>query len=218
MVQPKRQRRKDERPAEIIEAAMDLFADKGYAATKLDDVARRAGVAKGTLYLYFETKDDLFHAVAQKVVETHITKLEEAARHVQGDFLDKIPQLLQHIAARLGDRRLPALARMVISESRTFPDLAETWRKTIVLRALDLFASFVSREQKAGRVRAGDPKLYALSVMGPLFLGLLYHEVFAGMRGYKPDLKKLAEQHAQTLLFGLAAPADSKHTSKRTKR
>ena len=69
--EPKWRRRKEARPGEIIDAALEVFAEKGFAAAKLDDIARRAGISKGALYLYFETKEDIFGAVARAAVASH---------------------------------------------------------------------------------------------------------------------------------------------------
>ena len=74
-----RKRRKEARPSELLEAALELFVEKGFAATRLEDVASRAGVSKGTLYLYFENKDALFKAVVQEGIIPVIAENEAIA-------------------------------------------------------------------------------------------------------------------------------------------
>lgn len=205
---PKWNRRKDARPTEIIGAAMTLFAETGFANTKLEDVARRAGVVKGTLYRYFDTKEALFRAVVRHLLTNHLHDVEKAALAFEGSLAEFVPMLLKRAAQRLGDERLPGLARMVLAESRTFPDLAAVWHDELATRMLNLIAGVIAKAQKRGEVRTGDPRLYAFSVLGPMAMAILYREVF-GSGPMAPDLDKLANQHAETILRGLAISTSS---------
>jgi AcrR family transcriptional regulator len=201
---PKWNRRKDARPTEIIGAAMTLFAETGFANTKLEDVARRAGVVKGTLYRYFDTKEALFRAVVRHLLTNHLEDVERAASAFEGSLAEFVPMLLTRAAQRLGDDRLPGLARMVLTESRTFPDLAVVWHDELASRMLNLIAGMIAKAQERGEVRPGDPRLYAFSVLGPMVMAILFREVF-GSVPTAPDLDKLASQHAETILRGLGA-------------
>lgn len=210
---PKWQRRKDERPAEIISAAIDVFAEKGFAAAKLDDVAKRAGIAKGTLYRYFDTKDEMFRAVVQQAIAGSLGETETAAAALQGSISDLVPMLLTRAANRMGDRRFPAIARMVLAESRTFPDLAIFWHDQLVSRMLTLVGDLIAKAQARGEVKAGDPKLYAFSILGPMVSAVLFHEVLGGTSADLPDIDRLATQHAETVLKGmLISPTKRKRT------
>ncbi|MDO7896937.1 TetR/AcrR family transcriptional regulator [Pseudomonas citrulli] len=200
---PKWSRRKDARPAEIIEAALDVFAECGFAAAKLGDVAQRAGVVKGTLYRYFDTKEDLFRAVVQHAVAINLQGIEQASAGDQGTLRERVPLMLDAAAGRLGDRRVPALARLVIGESRTFPDLATIWHDNVVAHLLKLLTGVIGEAQQRGEVRPGDPTLYAFSVLGPLIAGALFKEVFGSFSPYAPDLQGLARQHAETVTRGM---------------
>lgn len=201
---PKWNRRKDARPAEIIEAAVDVFLENGFAAAKLSDVATRAGVVKGTLYRYFDTKEDLFRAVVQQVVAVNLLTIEQAAQDFRGSFGELVPVLLMRVADGMGDSRVPALARMVIGESRAFPDLAQIWHDDVVSRILALLSGVIADAQARGEVRSGDPMAYAFSIVGPMVTGLLFHEVFSAASSQAPHLATLAAQHAETIMRGLA--------------
>jgi AcrR family transcriptional regulator len=205
---PRRQRRKQARPGEIIDAAMDVFAEKGFAATKLEEVARRAGVAKGTLYLYFETKDDLFRAVARAAIASNLEAIERAATAFDGSLADLVPLLLARAASGMGDNRIPAIARMVIAEARSFPDLARIWHDDVASKVLGLVTCIVARAQARGEVAEGDPRLHAFSILGPMLAALLFHQVFGGVGAPLPDLGALATQHANTVLRGLLRTKD----------
>jgi AcrR family transcriptional regulator len=201
--EPKWNRRKDDRPAEIISAAIDVFAEKGFAAAKLDDVAKRAGIAKGTLYRYFETKDEMFRAVVREALAANLQAVEQASLVFEGTLGEFVPMLLSRAADRLGDPRFPGIARMVFTESRTFPDLASVWHDELVTRMLALIEGVISKAQARGEVRPGDPKLYAFSILGPIVTAVLFHEVFGGSRSSSPDLQQLATQHSATVLRGM---------------
>jgi AcrR family transcriptional regulator len=97
-----------------------VFAEKGFAAAKLDDIARRAGISKGALYRYFETKEDIFGAVVRAAVASHLEAIESTAEASDGPFAELAPMLLSHAAGMMSGGRVPAMARMVISESRKF--------------------------------------------------------------------------------------------------
>ena len=205
--EPKWRRRKEARPAEIVDAALEVFAEKGFAAAKLDDIARKAGISKATLYLYFDTKDEIFRAVAQSAVASLIEALERQVEGADAPFAEIAPRLLARAAAMMKGRRVPAIARMVIGESRNFPDLARIWHDDVVARVIGIVTGMIARAQARGEVAPDDPRLYAFSLMGPMVMAMLFREVFGGVDANPPDLDALADQHARTALRGLLTPA-----------
>lgn len=202
--QPKWSRRKDARPGEIVEAALALFAGQGFAATKLSEVAKQAGVAKGTLYLYFDTKEALFRAAVRHAIADSLAAIERGAAGGEVALAELVPALLGQVAARLPDSRVPAILRMVIADGRAFPDLAAIWHDEVVARVLGLLTGMIAAAQARGEVRPGDPRLHALSIVGPMVTGMLYNDVFAGRDPEGLDMAALADQHARTILAGLA--------------
>jgi AcrR family transcriptional regulator len=202
---PKWQRRTHERPREICAAALDVFAEKGFAAAKLDEIARRAGVSKGTLYLYFKDKEDLFRAVVRNSIAPNVGALTSALASVDAKFEDIVRMFLAGFAEREGRLPLGAVAKIVIGESRNFPELARVWHDEIASRAIAALAGFVERAQQRGEVREGDPRLYAFSLMGPMVLGALWRATLVPAGGQPLDLHELARQHAETVLRGLLA-------------
>jgi AcrR family transcriptional regulator len=211
--EPKWRRRKNARPGEIIDAALEVFAETGFAAAKLDDVARRAGVSKGALYLYFETKEDIFRAVARAAVAAHLDAIESSVEASEGPFAELAPKLLSHAAGMMSGGRVPAMARMVIGESRNFPDLARIWHDDVVAGVICTVTGIIARAQARGEVAPGDPRLHAFSLMGPMVMAMLYREVFGGVGTDPPDLQALADQHARTALRGLLTPPKGKECS-----
>ena len=203
MKRPKWQRRAEDRPGEICTAALEVFSEKGFAAAKLDEIARRAGVSKGTLYLYFKDKEDLFRAVVRDTVAPNIDIVRAMVEGAALPFADIIRMFLPRFAALTGQVRVGAVAKMVIGESRNFPELAKVWHDEVVSKALGLIAGLIERAQARGEVRAGDPRLHAFSLMGPILMGLLWRETLQPAGGAPLDLEALARQHAETVLSGL---------------
>jgi AcrR family transcriptional regulator len=203
LAQPKWQRRADERPREICAAALEVFAEKGFAAARLDEIARRAGVSKGTLYLYFKDKAALFRAVVQSAIAPNIEAVTSAISSLDAPFAEVVRMLLAAFAER--EARLPigAVAKMVVGESRNFPELARVWHDEVASRAIGAIAAFIERAQERGEVRAGDPRLYAFSLMGPMVLGALWRTTLVPAGGPPLDLTALAKQHSETVLAGL---------------
>lgn len=196
------QRRSEDRPREICAAALDVFAEKGFAAARLDEIARRAGVSKGTLYLYFEDKADLFRAVVRDTIAPNIDLVRTMIEGVDLPFADVIRMFLPRFAALTAQVRIGAVAKMVIGESRNFPELAKVWHDEVVSKALGLIAGLIERAQAKGEVRAGDSRLYAFSLMGPMLMGVLWRETLEPAGGASLDLEALAKQHAETILAG----------------
>ena len=205
MTIPKRQRRAQDRPREICAAALDVFAEKGFAAARLDEIAQRAGVSKGTLYLYFKDKADLFRAVIRDTVAPNIDLVRTMIEGADLPFPDVIRMFLPRFAALTSQARVGAVAKMVIGESRNFPELAKVWHDEVVSKALGLIGGLIERGQARGEVRAGDPRLLTFTLMGPMVMGLLWRETLQPAGGAPLDLEALAAQHAEIVLAGLLA-------------
>jgi AcrR family transcriptional regulator len=200
---PRWRRRKTARPAEIIEAALSVFAETGFAAARLDEIARRAGVSKGALYLYFETKEDLFRAAVRSAVTPNLEGIQAAAVAFDGPFAQLAPMILARAAQAMSDGRLGAVVKMVVGESRNFPDLARIWHDDVVAFMLGMMTSLIVRAQARGEIAPGDPRLHAFSLAGPIVMAVLYREVFGDVGTDPPNLQALAAQHARTVLHGM---------------
>jgi AcrR family transcriptional regulator len=200
---PRWRRRKTARPGEIVSAAMAVFAEKGFAAARLEDIAARAGVSKAALYLYFETKTDLFHAVVGEAVVPNIERIRLVAEGYEGRFSEILPLILGRLAHVAETSALGGVAKMVVGESRNFPDLARIWHDAVVSQGLGLMAGLIERAQARGEVRPGDPRLMAVSVAGAMLAGILFDETFVPVGGEPIHLPTLAAQHARTVLEGM---------------
>ncbi|HWE98954.1 MAG TPA: TetR/AcrR family transcriptional regulator [Caulobacteraceae bacterium] len=196
-----RRRRKADRPGEIIAAAIEVFVEQGFGAAKLEEVARRAGVAKGTVFVYFPTKEALFRAVARSVLDGDLGGVAAVA-DLDRPAAELVAAVLAQ-AAVLGQSPVAGVVRLIIAEAKSFPDLAQVWHDEVVARALAIITLVIERAQARGEIRAGDPRLYAFSILGPMLAAVLFRQVFADAGAALPDLPALARQHAATIIDGL---------------
>jgi AcrR family transcriptional regulator len=201
--QPKFQRRAEERPREICAAALEVFAEKGFAAAKLDEIARRAGVSKGTLYLYFADKEQLFRAVVRDAVVPNVERLRAALIQAGLPFGGLVRLFLANFVEVTQRVPVGAVAKMVISESRNFPELAKVWHDEVVSKALGTMTALIEMAQAKGEVRAGDARLHTFTLMGPMLMGIIYRATLEPIGGEPLDLGALARQHVETVLAGL---------------
>jgi AcrR family transcriptional regulator len=200
---PQRRRRKEERPGDITAAALQVFAEKGFAGAKIEDIAARAGLSKGAVYLYFPTKDDIFRAVVRDTVAPNLDALRAAMLAADLPFPQLIRQLLPRLAETVSRLPVGAVLKMVIGESRNFPELARVWHDTVVQKAIGLLSGAIEQAQARGEVRAGNPRIHAFSLIGPVLLGIIWRETFTRVGAPEIDLPAIARQHADTVLEGL---------------
>jgi AcrR family transcriptional regulator len=200
---PRWQRRAEDRPREICAAALEVFTEKGFAAARLDEIAKRAGVSKGTLYLYFKDKEQLFRAVVRDAIAPNIEAVTSAITSAEAPFAQLVRMFLAGFAEKEATVPVGAVAKIVIGESRNFPELARVWHDEVASKAIGALASAIASAQQRGVVRAGDPRLYAFSLIGPMVLGALWRATLVPAGGQPLDIAALAKQHAETVLAGL---------------
>ncbi|HKR87781.1 MAG TPA: helix-turn-helix domain-containing protein [Phenylobacterium sp.] len=201
--EPRFRRRKADRPAEIVAAALAVFAEKGFAAARLEEIARRAGVSKGALYLYFATKEELFRAVVGQAIAPNVLGLRDMFAQHPGPFRDLLRLVAERLTAAAGAPAFGGVAKMVIGEARNFPELARVWHDELAAQALDALAAAIAAAQARGEVRPGDPRAYALQIAAPLVMGVIWRETFVPVGAPSFDLAALAHQHVETLASGL---------------
>lgn len=201
--EPKFRRRKADRPDEIVSAAMAVFAEKGFAAAKLDDIAKRAGVSKGAVYLYFETKEDIFRAVVERAISPNVGVIRAMAAAHPGPLADLLQSIAGVIGGLVETTPLGGVLKMVVGEARNFPEIARVWHDQLVSQALGAMTEAIGNAQARGEVRPGDPRMYALQVISPLLVGVLWRETFVPVGAQPFDLQALIRQHIETLLRGM---------------
>lgn len=200
---PKFRRRAEARPDEVLDAALAVFTEKGFAGARMEDIAARAGLSKGAVYLYFPSKQALFEALIRRAV-TPVTEgaLTGLAEHAE-DPLDALAALLRAIAAALGRPGTLAVPKLVLREAPALPELAALYRQAVMDRVMPVVIGLIRRGVAQGRIRPVDPELTLRTVVGPVILHLLLDEIFGIRPEGGTDLPKLVENHLSILLAGL---------------
>src|SRR5262249_47520630 len=151
------ERRSDARPKELISAAIELFAELGFAGTRLEDVAAKAGVSKATVYLYFKNKEDLFEAVVREAVMPTLKQAEEMLDAYPGPTVDLLRTFVALFERKL-DGPLPALVKLIVAESGNFPKLAQLWVDLVPRRGLALMKRILQRGIERKELRPFNPE------------------------------------------------------------
>jgi AcrR family transcriptional regulator len=201
--EPKFRRRPADRPGEILAAALEVFAAYGFQAARLEEVAKRAGLSKGALYLYFATKADLFRAVVRDAISPNLEEVKAMASAAV-PFDQAVRTAIGTLARKvITDRRITGVVKLVIAESRTHPELASIWHEAVVEPGLQMLSGRIAEAQKRGEVRTGDPRLFALGLMSPMVLSMVWRETFEPVGAAALDIVALADQHVDTVLRGM---------------
>lgn len=203
---PRRTRRKDARPAEVIAAARALFIERGYAATKVEDVARRAGVSVGLPYLYFENKEGLFKAVVRDTILPQVAQGEDLLRSFAGPTADLLRRVahgfLEALASPAG-----GLPKLVIAEAHNFPDIARFYVDEVVTRGRAFFTAIIARGIERGEFRKVDAGHMARVVAAPLsLLSIWNHSLAPYDVNADTTPEGYIEAYLDVILAGLAMP------------
>jgi TetR/AcrR family transcriptional regulator len=175
-VRAKRERRKEARPGELLAAALDLFVEKGFAATRVEEVAQRAGVSKGTLFLYFSSKEELFKAVVRENISGRFTEWGEELNTFEGSSEELLRHCLTSWWERVGNTKASGIPKLMMSEAGNFPDLAHFFQHEVVQPGNDLIQRILQRGVERGELRAIDPVYGVYAVLAPMiFLNMWKH-------------------------------------------
>ncbi len=201
---PRWRRRKDARPEEIIAAALEEFAERGFALTRLENVARRAGVTKGTIYLYFNSKEALFKAVVRETIVPVIAEGEGLAQTHTGSARDLFEQLVRKYWHLLGETSAIAIPKLMMAEAANFPELTRFYYEEVVTRGHRLMAGVIERGIKSGEFRPVNVLLAAKLAMSPLMQAAVSLRAFAGCMPETLDVGTYLNTHIELFLHGIA--------------
>jgi TetR/AcrR family transcriptional regulator len=203
---PKRERRKQHRPGELLEAALDLFVEKGFAATRAEEVAARAGVSKGTLFLYFPSKEELFKAVVRENVVKPVTEGALEAANFKGTSQQLLKSLMLEWWRRYGSTKASGITKLIISEAHSFPDLATFYQEEVIFPAMQMLKNVLERGRQEGQFKNFKTEHTALAVIAPLlFLIMSKHSSALCHQGSEqPNPEEFIAQHADLIVRGLS--------------
>ena len=205
VIEPRWERRKDARPGELAAAALELFVERGFAATRLDDVAKRAGVSKGTLYLYFDSKDDLFKAVVREGIVSRIVEFEDRMRAYEGSSADLMTLLVKTWWQKIGSTKLAGITKLMMSEAANFQELAHFYHSEVIVRGLALFTAAIQRGIDTGEFRPIELQHTPHICAAPVLMLMLWRNSFDLCGVEQMDPEAYLSTHTDILIRGLLA-------------
>ena len=202
--EPRWTRRKHARPEEITAAALELFVERGYAGTRLEDVAASAGISKGTLYLYFANKEELFKAVVREGLVSPIAEMRGLVDHFEGSTQELIRMMLFGWWERIGASRIGGIPKLVISEAGNFPELARFYLAEVVEPAQAATVAIVERGIARGEFRKVNADVVARLMAAPMLGLLMWRNALEPFSKAKLDPVAYLETHLDMLGHALA--------------
>ncbi|BAK75289.1 transcriptional regulator, TetR family [Pseudogulbenkiania sp. NH8B] len=209
---PRWQRKKDARPSEILDAALSLFVEKGFRATKMEDIAHAANVTKGTPYLYFQNKEEIFKAVIQVNLSSRFAEFAEIERQHSGSAAELLQQLMFKWWDEVGCTELAGICKLVIAEATNFPELAQFYAAEVIQPSLCMVGRILQRGIANGEFRAVPIESATDALLAPLVLAMTWAHSFGKVvpegagYSYKNSRHHLAEA-LDLVLNGLCAPS-----------
>jgi len=205
MAKKRWQRRKEARAPEILEAALACFAQKGFAGTRMDEIARKCGITKGTIYLYFDSKESVFKALARASIGEQLAAVKTMVENFPGSSAQLLRLVLSTMGGfvRTSDRVI--LPKMLLAESGNFPELAKFWREEIIEQGIALLGGIVARGTARGEFRAIAPEHAARLCVAPILVIAIWRTTFEQFDAQPYDHEGLIQAHLQVLLQGLEA-------------
>lgn len=202
-----RQRRKEARPSELIDAALALFVEKGFANTRAEEVAARAGVSKGTLYLYYASKEELLKAVIRDRLSAEIEAGVALAARFEGPTPDLLREVFIDWWHRLLDSEVSGVFKIVITEVRNFPDIADFYAREVIEPGTRLTANILRRGIERGELRAVDVPTAVHSLVLPMIMLCLHKHTLGacGCEAQGIDPRQFIRDHVDLMLQGLLA-------------
>ncbi|MBK7464732.1 MAG: TetR/AcrR family transcriptional regulator [Betaproteobacteria bacterium] len=202
-----RKRRKEARPTELTAAALALFVEKGFSATRLEDVASRAGVSKGTLYLYFDSKEALFKAVIQEGILPVVVENEAIAAKHTGSSFDLLEKLLDNWWGKIGLTDFAGIPKLMVAEARNFPEVARFYYENVICRGRALVGAALERGMATGEFRRMEVETTIDVVIAPILMLLIWRFSMACCQNGESDSRLYLQIHMNILRQGLRGSA-----------
>lgn len=209
---PKWRRRAEQRPDEILDAALAVFERDGFDAARVEDIAAEAGLSKAGVYLYFNAKDDILRGLIEREVAPLAQRIRMLARSGIEEPVEGMRTLVLMLAAIVTGRRTFAVPRIVLSLAGRYPDIAAFYRKNVIDVGIEGIVDLHRAGVRSGVLRDCDSEMVARSVMGPLLMHGFYTHLLLGEDGAGADSEDARSRRAwaqmDILMYGISAEQD----------
>ena len=204
---PKRERRKEARPQELLDAALSLFVEKGFAATRVEEVAAKAGVSKGTLFIYFHSKEDLFKAVIQHNLSDHFPIWNQEFHEFKGNTQEMLSYAMKSWWQRIGNTEASGITKLVTSEASNFPDVVQFYDAEVMQPGQALFQKILQRGIDLGEFKPFDTEVAVYSLVSVvLFLSMWKHSLSRCTDSTAFEPETFLQAHVDALMHGWVKP------------
>lgn len=195
-------RRKEARPEEILDAALDLFTNKGFSSTRMVDIAKQAGVSKGTLYLYFDSKELIFQEMVKTMISPMVDEAESVIQHFEGSSSKLLEMIVTRWWTNVWHSKLTAIPKLIFSEAGNFPEMAEFYVEVIVKRVRGLFEKIIQQGIDNNEFTNCDNRVAARLLMAPVIQAHIWKH---SLKQYDDELDEQAyiKLHLKLFLSGL---------------
>jgi AcrR family transcriptional regulator len=204
---PRWERRKEARPKELLASAIELFVERGFASTRLEDVARRAGVSKGTLYLYYANKEDLFKAVVRQTILPMIDDAETSVAEFDGHSAELLRHVILSWWVRIGATKASGISKLILAEADNFPELARFYQEEVMTRRMRMISNMLERGIRRGEFRAIDVPQTAQVLIAPLLMLSTWKHTIAPCERCDLQPEAFLEAFLDITLNGLLPPS-----------
>lgn len=202
---PRWQRRADERPQELLDAALEVFVERGFAAARLDEVAKRAGVSKGTVYLYFSSKEDLLKALVESAIVPELENVEALAREHAGSSRELLIAMVKAMWRSIALSPLSGIPKLMLAEAGNFPDLARYFLDAVIQRHWAVMRKVMEEGMERGEFRRLPSDLAVRIFIAPMMIAVFWKHSFMPLEAIPMDMDRYFTVALDMSLAGIAA-------------
>ncbi len=211
--EPKWRRRPESRPDDILDGALIEFRARGFVGARIEDIARHAGLSKGTVYLYFSSKEEMLKELIRRTVSPIAERLKMIADHVCDDYSDKpsseiLRNMIMLVGNGLVNARISAIPLVIVGEAGSFPEHADFYRREVIDVSMDALVTVIKRGIDRGEFKAIEPHYAVRTLMGLLLMQLIWNGVFAREKDPEIPIGDLLETHLNIFLDGVRMPEE----------
>ena len=199
---------KEIRKQQILDAALNTFFEHGFNAARMDDIAQQAGVSKGTLYLYFSSKDALFEGLINAIAKPNLKRMQDIVSS-SSSVPEAIRAMFKIVPSILRTSNLPKLMKIIIGESNTFPHTVNAYRRTIIDPMLNTISTVLKTAHERGEITIADPMLTTRLLFAPIAFSGMWEIVFAQDPDAHVDLEALMDVHADMFIRAISHTGDT---------
>lgn len=204
MQRARTQAAKDERRKAMLTAALDEFYERGFTAARMDDIANRAGLSKGAIYLYFNSKDALFTALVNEFALPNVERLEMITSQAES-AADAIRMMMAFAPILVRETVVPRIIKVLIADAPAFPETVSAYRKNVVERGLGLLTGIMRKAADRGEFKIANPEATARILIAPVIFSAIWQVLFEHDKEAVVDVKELFSVHEKMILTALSS-------------